>query len=112
MAAVNHGDDFLVSLNFKMLDDVNFDIHTAQFTCTYSDSIGNTYPVSYDGVTRVNNYPCTDHDGNKIIVVVFENYALRRGALSYTLHLSCPNEHFSDGIQNFTTQLISNVVLI
>ncbi|MEG1794312.1 MAG: hypothetical protein RSF94_01005 [Rikenellaceae bacterium] len=86
------GDDFKIIISIKDRNGVALDATREKFKYIYKDVYNNTYEISYDGTTRINNYV----DGGNL-VGVFENYTLSCCVLKREAYYAVADTSFADG---------------
>lgn len=101
---IRQGDDFKTLITLTDRSGRPLDAATERFKFIYRDIFGGGYEISYDGVTRLNNYV----DG-AYLVGVFQNYDLECGVLKREEYYWNPDGAFSDGKWDFGITRYSDI---
>lgn len=107
---ISHNDDFKIRLNFVDLRGEPLGPSQIKFKFTYLDCEENTYEVSFDGTTRLNNVVRDDR-----VVIIFNANTFQRGQLSVTRRYQVDDSDFKDGVWNYSSphdNELVNVIII
>lgn len=102
---ISHNDDFKTRLNFVDLRGKLLDPSQIKFKFIYQDCECNTYEVSFDGTTRLNNVVKDDH-----VVIIFNANTFQRGQLSVTRRYQVDDSDFNDGVWNYSSPQGSELI--